>query len=128
MSKSPKRDAMFTFQKEHIEQAYVSAIRDGGEDVAVLVLDLSDPFAKSFAENLAGHEAVKQRSQAAADDVSPCLILATSRRFILESCVAFSDNARQLLGTPIDPRTILCVLVGDGGIAYRAIMAPEDDA
>lgn len=123
---SERRKRLFNFQKERIEQLAVDATsRRSGEPFVVLVLDLTDPFAKQIAVAKSSLPQVDdQIALSNSKHVDPCVILDTTYH---DAGVFFDKTSswpkmRDLINSK---GTFVVAIVGDAGVSFCTHAIPE---
>ena len=123
MSETRKR--LFEFQKERIETLAVDAKkRRGSEPFVILVLDLTDDFAKNIAiAKTSVSEVEAQIELSKSKDVLPCLLFDTSEH----DAGAFfekTNNWESFQNLVVPDDVVHVAVVGDGGVSFATHRIP----
>ena len=124
MSTSRKR--LFDFQKERIEQLAVDATsRRSNEPFIILVLDLTDPFAKQIAAAKSSMTQVEnQIALSNSKGVDPCVLLDTTYH---DAGVFFEKTSSwpKMQGLVNPEGTFVVAIVGDSGVSFCTHSVPK---
>jgi hypothetical protein len=122
---SSERKSLFDFQKERIEMIAVDAkARRGSAPFVVLVLDLTDEFAKHLAESLSSEAEVNSQIELAqSKDGLPCFLYDTPEH---DADLFFRQTNswgpfKNLIYTD---DVVRVAIVGDGGVSFRMHRIP----
>lgn len=123
---SKKRRHLFQFNREYVEQCYVTATENGINDPIILLCDVSDTHGKQAVAVFAG-EAEVERRIAAHGDSDPALTVSfpVSREDALSALGGMGENIKQRIAATVEPGHFRVMVVGDGDTSFVDVPIPS---